>query len=957
MVFKIVMLNIRSLFPNVDQVRHFFVNYDMICLCETWLTNGHTNNMLTIPEYEIIRLDRTKEQSPNRPRRGGGLLIYIRKKLAPYVNIIDRISSISKDLEQLWILLESPNHRTEIVSVIYRPPAGNIDRYFDELRASVDHIQEIKPNAEITILGDINIDYKLRHTPSFNKLKDFEREYQLKQLITTPTRITPRNASLIDMIFTDMENIDAYGTLDVAISDHLPVFVSKKKPKTLKNISYTEGRSYKSYSKDDFQRLVRNDERWNSFWTQGKDPNELWDIIYEIILSAADKICPFVKMKINNNNPEWFSQEILEEIHYKNELFKTYKTSKTNEDWIIFKNQNSRVKSLIKSGKEEFIKETLNENSGNPRKFWRTINNTTGLGKTKIKDTNIIIKTPAGDELKDNDAAEYINNYYVNVGPNLAEKFPNDWTLNDVISGNELFRFSDTTEYEVLKLVKDIKISKSSAISEISTRLFKDAFEIIIIELTHLFNRCIQASIFPRIWGYAEVSPVPKTGDLRKVENWRPISQIKLPGKLLERILHTQLTTFTNNLLHKNQHGFRANRSTSTAIFDVMQKFFDAWNEKKYISCIFIDYSRAFDTIDHNILLAKLSAYGLDETSHKLMKSYLLNRKQRTNLQGSKSTYKPLAYGVPQGSILGPLLFILYTNDLFAQLPSDDSLYMYADDTLILSTGKTEDEAVRISQEKLDIVTSWCRKNKLTINKSKTKHMCITHKKHPLEKHISIDSVDLANVTTFEYLGVVLDNKLKLQQQVDKIYKKVSSKLYTFSIIRRYLTRDIALMTYKVMILPHFDYVDFVLDSATNESTDKLERLHKRAIRKIEYCLDYRNKQKYEDVLVTFGMTLLYQRRTEHLLTLMYKYKGDIIEIDPQRPKIELRSKNKVKLKSKFTTQTKVQKSPLYRGVWLWNKLPEDIQKSETVSDFKNKIRRQFTVGQLTYRQQGVNKR
>ena len=178
---------------------------------------------------------------------------------------------------------------------------------------------------------------------------------------------------------------------------------------------------------------------------------------------------------------------------------------------------------------------------------------------------------------------------------------------------------------------------------------------------------------------------------------------------------------------------------------------------------------------------------------------------------------------------------------------------------------------------------------------NKTKHLCITNKKTPPVLTVQIYSKNLSNVETFEYLGVLIDNKLKMNAQSEKMFKKVRTKLYTFSLIRRFLSLKIALLTYKVMILPHFDYIDFTLDSATNESTDKLERLHKRAIRKIEFCIDHRHKTDYNILLKEYGLTTLYQRRAEHLLLFIYKYKGDIIAIDPQRPKVELRSKNKEK--------------------------------------------------------------
>ena len=170
MVFKIVMLNVRSLFPNIDLISHYFRGYDVICLCETWLTHGHTENMFRIPGYENIRQDRSEGEirnSTNHPKRGGGLVIYYKNELSQHVKIMPECSKVSPNLEQLWIKIEKPNFKTEIISTIYRPPSGTCSKSFDELTESMNIAQELS-NAEITILGDINIDYKLRHTNDFN---------------------------------------------------------------------------------------------------------------------------------------------------------------------------------------------------------------------------------------------------------------------------------------------------------------------------------------------------------------------------------------------------------------------------------------------------------------------------------------------------------------------------------------------------------------------------------------------------------------------------------------------------------------------------------------------------------------------------------------------------------------------------------------------------------------------
>ena len=950
MVFKIVMLNVRSLFSNIDQVRHYFEGYDIICLCETWLTDGHTKNMVDISGYDHIRLDRSSgniRSINNHPKRGGGLVIYYKKDISPYVTMLP-CSKISSHLEQLWIQIKRPDHRTQIISVIYRPPTGNSQLFFDELYTSMDYIAD-HSTAEMTVMGDVNIDYKLRHTKDYSLIKDFERDFQLKQLIDKPTRITPRHSSTIDLIFSNMEYISDSGVLDIKISDHLPIFIYKKKDKIKQSFSTTKGRTYKNYVKEVFENLILNDNRWVDYWDPDLNVDEIWDIMFNIILDAANITCPMVSMKIANGNPAWFCNEVLEEIHLKDELYNQFRSTNDLLDWENFKIQNNFVKNLIKNSKENFIKEQLEQNTGNPNKFWRYINTITGLGKAKTSIDHINLVDENGIDIEGSAAAEYMNEYYATAGYNLLKNLNDTWTPNNnMFKEYKGFHFEEISEYEILKIVKDIKISKSSAYKELSSRLFKDAFQILIKEITYLFNICIQKGVFPTEWGYAEVTPIPKVGDLHQVKNWRPISQIKLPGKLLERVIHRQLSTYFEEILHKNQHGFRNSKSTGTAIFDVLQDLFQNWNNKCYSSCIFIDYSKAFDTIDHDILLKKLKIYGLDNTALLFLKSYLENRYQRINIDTMSSNYSKLKCGVPQGSIIGPLLFIIYTNDIFLEIKEPEGIYMYADDTLLINKGSTEEIAIQNSQTCFNRVITWCKLNRLTLNESKTKHLCITNKKQTPTLKINAEINMLGNVDTYDYLGFSMDRRLNMNTHIDKIIKKVGFKLYTLTLMRRFLTMKTALLIYKVMILPHFDYVDFVIDSATKVCTTRIERLHKRAIRKIENISDVENREKYDVLLREYGLTTLYERRIEHLLLFMYKKsKVSKDSLSIQRPKIELRSRNKVKFKQVFTDKSKVLNSPFYRGLYYWNQLPTDVQTSETVSIFKGKVRILVNGGQI----------
>ena len=344
--------------------------------------------------------------------------------------------------------------------------------------------------------------------------------------------------------------------------------------------------------------------------------------------------------------------------------------------------------------------------------------------------------------------------------------------------------------------------------------------------------------------------------------------------------------------------------------------------------------------IDHDILLKKLEIYGLDLKSINLMKSYLENRKQRITIKDEFSDYTKLRCGVPQGSILGPLLFIIYTNDLFLEVNPTEHVYMYADDTLLLNPGKTELEAVQHSQICFNKIIAWCNLNRLTINKDKTKHLCVSRNNILLNASVNKDTTRLGNVGTYDYLGFTIDNRLTMSAYLDKTIKKISYKLYTLNIMRRFISEKTALLIYKVMIMPHYDYVDFVIDSATIEKTKRLERLHKRAIRIIEYTTDLDHKKSVSELYDRYNLTSLYQRRVEHLILFMFKISKNIPNnIETQRPKIELRSRNKVKFKNKFTNISKVQNSPFYRGEFLWNQLPDDLQTEDEISVFKTRVR------------------
>ena len=269
----------------------------------------------------------------------------------------------------------------------------------------------------------------------------------------------------------------------------------------------------------------------------------------------------------------------------------------------------------------------------------------------------------------------------------------------------------------------------------------------------------------------------------------------------------------------------------------------DNWNNNKYSGCLFVDFSRAFDSIDHGILAEKLKLYGLDETSQKFMSGYMASRRQSTTVNGFCSPLTPITYGTAQGSILGPLIFILYVNNIFMSVSQETSIYMYADDTLLISKAYDIDEVTKEAQDVFQDMKVWCEVNKLSINVEKTKYMVIRQTKPHHKPVFKSKNERISTVHHYEYLGFLMDDKLSMNDYLDVMWKITYSKLGILSKIRRFISEKTAVRVYKTMIRPHLDYIDYVIDSGSADRIQKLDNLQNKAIRRIEYCMNTENRQ------------------------------------------------------------------------------------------------------------------
>ena len=467
----------------------------------------------------------------------------------------------------------------------------------------------------------------------------------------------------------------------------------------------------------------------------------------------------------------------------------------------------------------------------------------------------------------------------------------------------------------------------------LSSKVLKDAFLVLTLQLVYLFNLSLQTGIFPPKWKIATVVPLFKGGTRVEVSNYRPISLLPLPGKLLEEIVHGRISLFleNNNLLCDEQYGFRKNRSTTHSIVNLTNSIFDAVNKQETCLAIFIDLKKAFDTVNHSILLRKIEHLGIKGDLLRWVSNYLHKRVQRTFANNALSSTISVC-GVPQGSILGPLFFILYVNDV-KQYINDVNIGLYADDTVLYSKNANWLQAQEDLQRMINCFVDWTEKNELTINSQKTKFMVFGSRskvKRAKNATLTIKTSHILQVPSFKYLGFTLDPVLSFSNHISSLMNVISHKSYIIGKIRRFISEHSAICIYKAMLLPYFDYADIVYDKAKQTDLDKLQCAQNKCL-KTCILTDIRTDTNY--VHVRTKVPKLENRRKVHLRNLIYQMKNDVNMLCS--PDIGTRSRDAPLFTTKIPKNEAYKRSVQYNGAVEWNSLSVELRNIDLLLPFK----------------------
>ena len=611
-----------------------------------------------------------------------------------------------------------------------------------------------------------------------------------------------------------------------------------------------------------------------------------------------------------------------------------------------YKAARNQVNIKLRNAKQNYYSTKIAGQKCNPKEAWKTINNL--LGK-KAKQTIVNELDMNKNILQDpQEIVEGFNEYFSNIGPNLASNIAMancNFETYVQKAKSEFTAFQPTTVTDVTQMLSGLSNNKATGIDKISCKIIKIAAPAIADSLTYIFNQAITLSTFPDQWKVARVTPLYKSGQRNIPGNYRPISVLPAISKIMERILYNQiynyLTTF--GLLSNSQFGFRKSHSTATALLECTNEWYVNLDRKLFNLVVFIDLKKAFDTVDHQILFKKLQHYGIKGQAHSLLKSYLTNRSQKCQLNGFVSSEQPIKCGVPQGSILGPLLFLLYINDL-PECLDNTRPRLFADDTNLTASGESLNDIEIAVNSDLENLRNWLMANKLSLNVAKTEFMLIGPKRMKTDSslNILIENKQIKQVNECKTLGILIDQHLSWNNNTKNICKKVTAGISALRRVKPFVSKETLISIYNAIIRPHFDYCCEVWDVFGKTQSDRLQKLQNRAARVI---MSMSNDIDQSTALQTLGWEPLYIMRRKTKAKLMYKV---LNKMAPEPLTKLFTYKNEItnhKLRNISTSlcvpqprTNSMKNSFMYDGAHLWNSIPNEVRECKTLSLFRNKI-------------------
>ena len=804
--FSMFHINIASLSCHIDDLKsllHFLDHpFDIIAVTETKIKEDDAPlSNISIEGYNFV----------NTPTKTdfGGVGLFVKKDLSikPRDDLCFSIHSV---FESHFVEIESDVSKNLLIGGIYRHHTS-ISNFLSEFSGKILQKISSEKNKVCALLGDLNID--LLQVESHDKICEFFyilSAFGFRPLILQPSRVqtTKRgtSATLIDNIFVnDFSNISTGGNITASISDHFPQFCSIpgffNPSKNHKNRN-RYGRSFKNFSNAEFQEYLIN-LNWPALF-HGKDTNQCTTILVKNFERLLDEMAPIKRLsnkEMGLKQRPWITHDILESMRDRDDFHKQYVAEKDllrkNIIFRIYKSKRNNVVKIIRQSKNNYYTEFFQSNKNNSKKTWEGIRDIINLSKKNhIVPKNVFYKNSTHTDIKD--MSNCFNDFFVNIGNSVEAKIPRvDTPFSNFLKNknNASLFLKPVDDNEIRSMISSLSSSKACGPNSIPTQILKNNVDLLVSPLKHIINLSFSEGCFPQLLKLAEVCPIFKKKDKNRCENYRPISLLSNLSKLFERAMHTRIYEFleSHSIFSDLQFGFRKKHSTNHALLGIIENIKEKMDRNLFSCGVFIDLEKAFDTVNHKILVEKLEFYGIRGLCNQWFVSYLSNRKQQVKLDGTKSSFLDITCGVPQGSILGPLLFLIYINDMKNSV-KNSVLHHFADDTNLLCSDARKNFEHRFT---------------LTLNRT-----------------------TLFESTKIKYLGLILDKALSWKHHIFELRKKLSRAVGILYKMRSIGTpQNVLVSLYYSLFHSHMSYGICVYGLTNSKYTSKITLIQKRAIR------------------------------------------------------------------------------------------------------------------------------
>lgn len=844
----------------------------------------------------------------------------------------------SSETEILWCET-SLGGVSYIVGAVYRPPNAPIE-FLESMQDFLSN--NVSPNTHLIIAGDFNLpgiqwnELEIGNTSSKHceVLLDIAFSNDLTQVVNEVTRIGTTRESLLDLVFINSKIRDYEISVHDGLSDHKLVLFSVKNVLPLKNPK-RKTIFVNDFSRADDVSILDCLEMSLYNFDGAADVNSLWNQFKAIVHYCVNEFVPKRQKTVKKQNP-WVNREI---IHLKRQLKRKRKKKNRNQSEISHLSQILREK--LKTAKEKYYSQTLaGFMKDSPQRFWRHLAPSNENTNYIVDSENVITNT--------SQIADKYNKFFHSVFA-ASEFVTEDFSRPSPFAPNEMEDIF-LSEEGILSLVLNIDPRKSAGPDGIPNEFLRRYAEWVSKYLLVIFRASLEQNSLPQDWLIARVVPIHKSGDKHRVENYRPISITCTCCKILEHILSKSLFAYfeSSNILNPSQHGFRRRLSTVTQLTETIHDLAKAIDERSQIDAICLDLSKAFDRVSHAQLLTKLLSYGVHTNIITWVKAYLSNRKQFVEFNETKSEILPVTSGVPQGSVLSPVLFLCYINDITEGLDKSVTLRLFADDCLLYSNISCQEDQVTLNSA-IKTVTDWCEKWKMKINYEKTVYTTITKKtKNILAFDYQLNGKLLLKTSHFKYLGVTVSHDLNWKNHINNLCCSAEKKLWFLRRKLKGAPSNVKLTAYLTLVRPMLEYASVVWSPFKKNQIDKIERIQRRAARFI--LSKYKRQDSVTAMLIQLNLPTLSERREIARLKFIHLFYTKYFNLNTERY-IQKRSSRPVRHSSPhqimpITARTDIFKYSFFPcTIEAWNKLPREITQLVSTNQFENAVSSYILAG------------